>query len=682
MSGWRIGVDVGGTFTDCALVSEGDGRLIVHKVPTTPEDPVQGVLLGVRESLDDAGVEPGEITYFGAGTTLALNTVIQRAGVDTGLLITRGYRDVLEIRRTRLPDAPSYDAARPVPLVRRARVREVSERMMADGTVLRPLEPDSVIAAAGELVEAGVEAIAICFLHSYSNPEHERRAREIVSGQWPDLYLCTSEETWPQQREYERTLIAVMNAYTGPAMESYYLRLEEGLRRMGVGCPLLVTQSNGGTMSVLDAARIPVRTMLSGPASGVMAAVKEAREEGMERFFTLDMGGTSADMAVVDGMPRFSSESAIGEFPLFMPTIAINTLGAGGGSIAWVDDQGVLKVGPRSAGARPGPACYGYGGEEATVTDAYLVSGIVGPGDFLGGKMVLSPRLAEEAVASLGGRLGLAAAEAAEAIIRIATANMYAEFLPMIARYGVDHRDFTLVPYGGAGPTHAFFLAEEAGLSHLLIPRPPGAMCALGAALTDLQMDFVRSVRKNLSERRALEEVFEGLETEAAGWLTAQGISPETATLERSADMRFEGQSFDLTVELGSGAASDSYGDAFRQRYKQVYGYQDEGCPIEVLQLRLLAKVRNPLPIPGGNPLAAAPGAPPQAGAPTPVEERRVLYRGERVAAKVYRRSDLLPGVRLRGPAVVTQYDTTIFITPRFEFWVDARGNIRAEAKS
>ena len=677
MKGWRIGVDVGGTFTDVALVEEGSGRLIVKKVPTTAEDPVEGVLAGAEEAMRDAGADPGDIVYFGAGTTLALNTVIQRAGVKTGLLITHGYRDVLEIRRTRLPDAPSYDAARPVPLVRRALVREVPERMLADGAVLRPLDEDAAAAAAGELVEAGAKAIAICFLHSYANPEHERRARAIVSGRWPEIFLCTSVDTWPQQREYERALVAVMNAYTGPAMERYYRRLEEGLRRAGIGCPLLVTQSNGGTMSVEDAANTPVRTMLSGPASGVMAAVKEAREEGMERFFTLDMGGTSADMAVVEGLPRFSSESSIGDFPLFMPAIAINTLGAGGGSIAWVDDRGVLKVGPRSAGARPGPACYGQGGEEATVTDAYLLTGIIGPNDLLGGAMELFPARAEEALSALGARIGLGAAQAAEAVLRIATANMYAEFLPMIARYGVDQREFTLVPYGGAGPTHAFFLAEEAGLTRLLIPRPPGAMCALGAALTDLQMDFVRSVRESLSETSALENVFEELEEEAAGWLANQGLSRDGAIFERSADMRFEGQSFDLTVELenGSGETYDPEG-AFRRRYLDVYGYEDSGSPIEVLQLRLMAKMRNPRPDPG--PQDSAFGT----DSFLPVEERRILYRGERISAPVYRRSDLPPDERLQGPAVLLQYDTTIFITPRFTFWADARGNIRAEVNS
>lgn len=672
MSGWRVGVDVGGTFTDVALVEESTGRQAIRKVPTDMENPVQGVLSCVREALEAAHLGPEDVSYFGAGTTLALNTVIQRSGVKTGLLVTQGYRDVLEIRRIRLPDAPSYDAKRPIPLVRRALVREVPERMLADGTVLRPLDDGAAEAAAAELLELGAEAIALCFLHSYANPAHERAARDEIAARWPDLFLCISSETWPQQREYERTLVTVMNAFTGPTMQRYYRRLEEGLRQMGIHCPILVTQSNGGTMPAADAASTPVRTMLSGPASGVMASVKEAQAAGMTHFFTLDMGGTSADMAVVDGSPRFSTESAIGDYPLFMPAVAISTLGAGGGSVAWVDAQGFLKVGPRSAGAMPGPVCYGLGGTEPAVTDAYLHAGIIGADDLLGGDMKLSPELAARALEDLGKKIGLDSHETAEAILRIATANMYAEFLPMIARYGIDQREFVLVPYGGAGPTHAFFLAEEVGLTRLLIPRPPGAMCALGAALTDLQMDFVRSIRSMLSDAGGLDEVFKELEEEAVDWLSTQDIPAASAEFERSCDMRFHGQSFDLTVSLSDGESPDA---SFRRSYEQVYGYQDPECPIEVLQLRLLARVPNP------RPNVEADGASPRGGTPVPAGEREIYYRGGTIRVPVYRRSELPREVRLPGPAVVTQYDTTIFITPPFEFWTDFRGNIRAEVK-
>ena len=670
MSDWRIGVDVGGTFTDVALAEEGTGRLVVRKVPTVKDDPVEGVLTGVEEALTAAGVSATQVVYFGSGSTLALNSIIQRSGVKTGLLITQGFRDVLEIRRTRLPDAPNFEAARPVPLVRRALVREIPERIMSDGTVLRPLEIDVIADATQELLEAGVDALAICFLHSYSNPTHERAAQDLIADRWPEIFLCTSHEIWPQQREYERALLTVMNAYVGPLMQRYYGRLEQGLRGMRIRCPVLVTQSNGGTMSVSDAGRVPVRTILSGPASGVMASVKEAQEEGMDHFFTLDMGGTSADMAVVDGTPRFSTESTIGDFPLFMPAIAIDTLGAGGGSVAWIDDQGVLKVGPRSAGAVPGPACYGRGGQEPTVTDAYLLSGVIGSNDLLGGEMELSTKQAERVLSELGGRIGMDAHGTAEAVIRIATANMYAEFLPMVARFGVDQRDFVLVPYGGAGPTHAFLLADEAGLDRLLIPRTPGAMCALGAALADLQMDFVRSVRANITDAPALELIFGELESEAVDWLSAQGIEVDKAEYGRSADMRYHGQSFELSVDLSNGMEP---AEAFHQMYEQVYGYRDAGGAIEVLQLRLLAKVLNPRPglsnsdVTDSNDIL------------TPTEERSILYQGDYLNVPVYRRAILPEGVRLSGPAVLTQYDTTVFVTPGFEFWVDARGNIRAE---
>lgn len=672
MARWRVGVDVGGTFTDVALVEETTGRLVVRKVATVASDPAEGVVTGVEKALRETGVRPDEVVYFGAGSTVALNTIIQRVGVKTGLLVTKGFRDVLELRRTRLPDAPSFEARRPIPLVRRALVREVEERVKADGSVLRPLAADTVLEAAASLVDAGVEALAICFLHSYANPTHERMAAALVSERWPELFVCASSDIWPQEREYERALVTVMNAYVGPTMRAYYRRLEESLRGLGIQCPILVTQSNGGAMSIEDAAALPVRTILSGPAAGVMAAAKTARESRLARLFTLDMGGTSADMAVIAGEPSFSTESGIGDYPLFMPAVAINTIGAGGGSIAWVDDQGVLKVGPQSAGAVPGPACYNRGGTEPTVTDAYLLTGILGPEGLLDGQMPLSLPLAEAALGRLGARLGLTALEVAQAVIRIATANMYAEFLPLVARHGVDQRDFVLVPFGGAGPTHAFLLAEEAGLRHVFIPRAPGAMCALGAALVDLQMDFVRTVRAALSDPVPIEVALADMEQDARRWLSDQGLPPEQAHFTRSADMRYVGQSYELTVGLAHGADPR---DLFHRRYEQVYGYHDPQSPIEVLQLRLLARVPNPVP---GLGLLNGKERPP---ASRPSHRRPLVHGGQRLEVPVYRRADLVPNERLAGPAVVTQYDTTIFVTPGFDFWLDGYGNIRGEAR-
>ena len=671
MSGWRVGVDVGGTFTDIALVEESTGRVGVYKVPTIVDEPVSGVLDGVREGLRGEGLDPADVVYFGAGSTLAVNTIIQRTGVPTGLLITEGFRDVLEIRRTRLPDAPSFEAARPVPLVRRAHVREVRERIGADGTVLRPLEPDSVAQGVEELLGAGVSAVAVSFLHSYINPVHEREAQSVIAERWPDLFVCASWETWPQQREYERTLVCVMNAYIGSTMRSYYRRLEEGLRAMGIGCPVLITQSNGGTVSIGEAARIPVRTMLSGPASGVMAAAKSAQGTGEARLFTLDMGGTSADMSLIDGRPRVSLESMIGDFPLFLPAVAIETIGAGGGSIAWVDAHGVLKVGPRSAGADPGPACYDHGGREPTVTDAYLITGILGENDLLGGRMTLSRARSEDAISELGEALGMGTIQAAEAVLRVATANMVASFLPMIARYGVDHREYSLQAYGGAGPTHAFLLAAEAGIQRLIIPPAPGAMCAVGAAVSDVQMDFVRSVRTDLSDEEGMEEMFSEMEEIARRWFSDQGLEPGTAEYERSADMRYKGQSFEIMVGLNRNGDSQ---EAFHRRYEETFGYRDPDTAIEVLQIRMLARAPNPVV---GNPSSSRPG---ESDRPAPVETREVTYQGNRLAVPVYRRAQIPTGLRLSGPAVLLQYDTTVFVTPGFAFRVDASGNLHAEA--
>ena len=672
MSGWRIGVDVGGTFTDVALVEESTGRTGVYKVPTSVGEPVSGVLEGVCEGLKGEGFDPQDIVYFGAGSTLAVNTIIQRTGETTGLLTTQGFRDVLELRRTRLPDAPSFEAARPVPLVRRAHVREVRERVGADGSVLRPLDTDSVVKGVEELLGAGVSAVAVSFLHSCVNPAHEQAAQAVIAERWPGLFVCASWETWPQQREYERTLVCVMNAYVGSTMRSYYRRLEEGLRAMGVGCPILITQSNGGTVSIDEAARIPVRTMFSGPASGVMAAAKSVRESGSSKLFTLDMGGTSADMSLIDGRPRVSVESTIGDFPLFLPAVAIETIGAGGGSIAWVDPHGVLKVGPRSAGADPGPACYGRGGREPTVTDAYLVTGILGENDLLGGRMTLSRAQAEDAIGSLGEALGVETTRAAEAVLRVATANMVASFLPMIACYGVDHREFSLQAFGGAGPTHAFLLAAEAGIRRLVIPPAPGAMCAVGAAVADVQMDFVRSVLTDTSDVEGMEGMFSEMEETARRWLTEQGLEPAAAAFERSADMRYKGQSFEIMVGL---TGNGDYQETFHQRYEETFGYRDPESGIEVLQIRMLARAPNP--VVG---VAASSPMPGESDRLEPVETREVTHQGGRLSVPVYQRARIPTGLRLSGPAVLLQYDTTVFVTPGFDFRVDPSGNLHAEA--
>ncbi|MPZ89519.1 MAG: hydantoinase/oxoprolinase family protein, partial [Nitriliruptorales bacterium] len=629
-----------------------------------------GVLQAVDEALAEAGVDPAEVAYVAAGSTIALNTIIERSGSKAGLVVTRGFRDVLEIRRTRLPDAPSFEAARPVALVRRALVAEVDERLDAGGAVLRPLDHRALQGEVERLVDSGIVALAISFLHSYRNPAHERTARDLVAERWPNLFVCTSSAIWPERREYERTLVTVMNAYVGPRMRAYYADLQSRLRERGLACPILVTQSNGAMLSIDEAASTPVRTVLSGPAVGVTGAARLGAQAGTPRTFTLDMGGTSADMSVVDGSPRLGTESLIGDFPLFMPAVSIDTIGAGGGSIAAIDEHGVLKVGPRSAGAVPGPACYDLGGTEPTVTDAYLLTGILGEHDLLGGAMRLSRVRAEAAVAGLAQRLGMSMAAAAEAVLRVATANMYAELLPLIARHGVDHREFVLMAYGGAGPVHAFLLASEVGISAVIVPPAPGAMCALGGALTDLAMDFVRSGRWELSATAAIEGVFARLEEDARRWLAEQGLAADEAVYERSADMRYVGQSYELTVDLGNGLAAEE----FHRRYEQVYSYRDQAGGVEVLHLRLLARVPTRRPAAAGRDAVGS-------GALAPVGMRLVTHCGTERPVPVYRRADLPTGWRTDGPVIITQYDTTTFVTPGFDLTVDRHGNLRGAAR-
>lgn len=656
---WRLGVDVGGTFTDVALIDERSGKTIVHKTPTRQDDLVGTVTQGVQEILARHQVAASDVTYLAAGSTIALNTIIERSGCRVGLLVTRGFRDVLEIRRNRLPDAPNFDAARPIPLVPRARVVEIEERMHVSGRVVRPLDEAATCSAVTALAEDGVEAIAVCLLHSCANPEHEQRIRDLLAEGWPGILVCISSDIWPQQREFERALLTVMNAYIGPRMVTYYNLLEQAMRDIGLDCPLLMTQSNGGMLSIEEAARIPVRTVLSGPAVGVTGAARVARDAGHPRIFTLDMGGTSADMAVADKQPRLGTESLVGQYPLFMPAIEIDTIGAGGGSIAHWDADGALKVGPQSAGSFPGPACYGRGGVEPTITDAYLLTGIIGENDLLGGAMRLSRERADEAIAGLAAHLGVTPVEAAEGIIRVATANMHAGLLPLIAKHGADYTQFCLMAYGGAGPTHAFMLAADVGIRSVLVPAAPGGMCGVGGALTDLQMDFVTSGRWDLDDRAAIDGAFAALEARAGQWLATQGIPTAAAIHHRTADMRYQGQSFELTVSVDD--LDEQQVSEFHRRYAEVYGYSDKDSPVEVLQLRLLTSVPRGLP-------PRPPAASQTERSAAPREVRRVSYGGTMIEVPVFDRSRLPLDVPMRGPAVLLQYDTTTFITPDFEF--------------
>jgi N-methylhydantoinase A len=686
MTSYRLGIDIGGTFTDFALLEEETGRIEVLKTPTNPERPEQSVFDGVARLYGDHNVRPDELKYFIHGTTLAVNTIIQRSGAKTALLITQGFRDILNIGRHRIPDVFNFFTEMPVPLVPRAHVFEIPERCTAAGSIIRSIDESAVRDAAMAIHAAGIDAIAVCFLHSYCNPANELRAREILEEIHSASYISLSSDIWAQMREYERALVAVMNAHIGRKMKTYFTNLQKGVRDLGIRAGVLSTKSNGGVMYAHEAGERPVETLLSGPAAGVIGASFIGRATGLEKLITFDMGGTSADIAIIDGEPRYSTENQVGDFPVIMPAIDVTSIGAGGGSIAWTDSNGVLKVGPMSAGADPGPACYGLGGENPTVTDAYVCLGVIDPHRFLGGTVDIQPALAEQAMARIGQVIGLDVREAAESILRVATSQMYAVLVPLLARKGISYEDFTLLCFGGAGPTHGFLLAHEIGIRRVLVPLHPGVLCAAGSLAADLRRDFVRTIHTALVDGTTdatvarLAEGFAVLTDEGQRWLDSHALGFVSTRVEWTADMRYLGQSFELTVAVTEDAVTDGSGqalrDLFHREYEKVYGYVDEAADLEVLDIRATAVGVTPKPK-----LEQVKSRQDFGKATVPAGEREIFIFGKTWKAAVLDRFSLPPDTKFEGPAIVEQYDTTVLVPPGFTVTVDRFGNLVGEAR-
>ena len=520
------------------------------KTPSTRHDPSLAVADGISALCRRRDIEPSKIRYFAHGTTLAVNTLVERNGAKTGALLTRGFTDTLELRRLRLPKANDFFVPRPVPLVARRHVRPVDERMLSDGTVRTPVRRDDVEAQVRQLLDDGIETVAVCFLHAHRNPAHERLARQWIAESFPDLDVCASSDIWPQQREYERSLISVINAYAGGRMKRYLARLQRRTADLGMTCRVFATKSNGGVTTAARAAQRPVETLLSGPAAGVIGAWHVARAIGESKVLAVDMGGTSVDISIIDGGIGYATENTVGGFPVVMPAVDVSAVGAGGGSIAWTDAEGVLKVGPESAGAVPGPACYGRGGVRPAVTDAYVTAGIVDSGGLLGGEMALDRSLAHGAIDSLAQVLGFSRAETADAILQVTTASIYAQLLPQAARRGVDIADFSLLAYGAAGPTQVFMLAREIDIRRVIVPPSPGLLCALGCLVADFRADFVQSVWRDAAQLPdgELQEVYLRLEREARDWLAEQDVGAERVHVLYSADLCHIGQSWEVNV--------------------------------------------------------------------------------------------------------------------------------------
>jgi N-methylhydantoinase A len=652
----RLGIDVGGTFTD--LVALVEGEVVTAKVPSTPRDQAEGVL----RVLAAGGVEPARVGVFAHGTTVATNALLERRGARTALVTTAGFRDVLEIGRQQRPALYDLAADRPPPLVPRELRFTVAERSGPDG-VLRPLDGDSLAAAVAAVRDAGVEAVAVCLLFSFLHPEHERllgaALRDALGG---SVAVSLSSEVLPEFREYERCSTTVADAYLTPRLAVYLARLAREAEAGGLPTPLLM-QSSGGVIEAGRAAGHAASCVLSGPAGGVVGAAWVAGLSGEEDLLTFDMGGTSTDVApVVGGRVQTTTEAVIAGVPLKLPMVDVHSVSAGGGSVAWVDEGGALRVGPASAGADPGPAAYGQGGEEATVTDANLWLGYLPDGAELGGEVVLRRELAERALARVGERVGVDVGEVALGVVRVANAEMVRALRVISVERGLDPREFTLVAFGGAGPLHACALAEEMGIGRVLVPRASGVLSALGLAISDLRRDYVRPLLGRLDQ---LEEAVPGaawreLEDLARKELVASGEQP---ALTRRADLRYRGQSFELTVDV---AEDEDLGERFHQAHRQRYGYRMDDEPVEVVNLRLVAAV------PAGKPkLRAEPARAGRAAA-----RRRVNLDGTWREVAVLAREELGGGDRLDGPAVVEFAEATLLLRPGWRATVDEAGTL------
>ncbi len=676
MARYRLGIDIGGTFTDFSLLDEATGELCGFKWPTVPRDPARGVLDGLRALVAERGLDPAAIGYLVHGTTIAVNTVIQRNGAALGLLVTRGFGDVLEIQRLRLASPVNFTATRAVPLIPRYRVGEVTERVLADGTVDTALDREELVREAGRLVEQeGAEALVVAFLNAYRTPAHEAEARKVLAERFPDVPVTCSHEVWPQIREYERTMVAVLSAYVRPRVERYLESLERELAGAGVRVPLYITKSNGGVTTARDARQATAETMLSGPASGVIGASFVCARAGYRDLITLDMGGTSADIALVrDGQPVYSTDETVGDFPIVMPAVGVSSIGAGGGSVSWLDAVGVLKVGPRSAGADPGPACYGRGGREPTLSDAFLLCGFLNPENFVGGRLRLYPDAAAAAMRPLAEALGLDIHAAAEAVVEVATANMYAAFSNVLARHGLDPRDFSLVAFGGAGPVEACFLAREFHISRVIVPPSPGTLCALGAMSADVKSDYIKTLHRRLSATsgKLLAAECAELAARARRWLEEEAPAVGASALRYSADLRYVGQAFQIEVPIDPAwlgePTTDRLREAFHALHERLYAHADRAADVELIDLRATITGETPKP----EPRAVSRGE----GAATPAGRRAVHYRKRRYDAAVYHRRGIMAGQHLDGPAIVEQEDTTTLVPDGFRAEVDGLGNL------
>jgi N-methylhydantoinase A len=681
--GYRLGVDVGGTFTDLVLM-DFEGGISYTKVPSTPWNQAMGVITGIRKILEMNHIRPGEIDQLVHGTTVATNALLERRGSKTALLTTKGFKDVLYIGRQTRSELYSLSPQKPLPLVPRNLIMELSERILYTGEVLHPLREEEVLECLPKLREQRIEGLAVCLLHSYVNPKHEQEVKALIEREYPDLMVCISSQLLREFREYERLNATVINAYVAKIMDRYISSIVKNLNSLGLGAPLNIMQSNGGFMSEEMARQRSVATLLSGPAAGALGAAFLGRLCQYDQIISADMGGTSFDLSlIVGGEPTMVTESRIDGFSLKMPVIDIHTIGAGGGSIAWVDPGGILQVGPKSAGADPGPVCYGKGGTEPTVTDANVLLGRINPGFFLGGGIQLDVEAARRAIQTkIAEPLGMSLEPACEGILTVVNAGMVRGIRVVSVEKGYDVREFTLLAFGGAGPLHGCDLARNLKMPRVLIPVAPGNFSTFGLLTGDVKHDDVRTyvATEERMNYLLLNQVYEEMEREAFRRMRADGFSDGDILLVRTIDLRYFGQAYELRIPLASGEIRNQEfiesRERFHRAHQQAYGFSRPDERVEAVNLRVTSIGKIPsIRIQEGG----MEGEDPEKALK---EVRRVFLQGRWEESRIFSRERLQPGNRIEGPAVIEEVGSTTLIFPGDVGYVDAYSNIRIEIQS
>jgi len=669
---FALAVDTGGTFTDFVLLNKSTGETYHHKVPSiSSKEAWRSVISGLRDLLEIAKIPPSSIKYFTNGNTIGVNMIIQSKGPSVGLLTTRGFRDILEIGRWDVIDPQNLYTEKIQPLVDIMNVREVNERILSDGSVHKDLSKDEMGSALKYLVsKRKAEAVAICFLFSYLNPRHEKMAKEVCNKLFPQIPVSVSSEIWPEMKEYERACLAIIDVYIKKEVENYLDLLIEESKKMGVRAPIYLITLSGGIEEAGSARSTPISCLTSGTTAGAMGVAFLAKLLGSSQCLGLDMGGTSADISyIVNGELTYSRETSVGGFPISMPAVNVESVGAGGGSIAWLDPQGILKVGPESAGSSPGPAAYNLGNEKPTVTDAFLVCNYLNPDYFLGGRLRLQRDLARQAIGSISEKTGSELERAAEAILRIATSNMTFRIKSMASRLAFNVRECDLIAYGGASPTMLPMILDEMSFRKVILPLSPGTFSAFGGLTADIMKDSVRSVHKLLNQLgvEKIESLFSEMEEELEKWHSAQGLLAAKFRLVKSLELRYVRESFPIDIATTDEQLRDTriLEDLFHAEHEQRYKIFDRNHPIlvESLRMRLVGTVSRP-------PMIDIPAR----GPAQPISSRNIFVKGEWHEANVYRRNEMSPSDAVTGPAIIEQMDTTTIVPIGMKCTVEKNG--------